>query len=214
MKLYTFTEMMALMPSADVTLLQRFGWDQNGVRLRIDGVAGPKTTGATFYVPEEADQALVSVAMAEIVLGAQEEPLGRNSGRFVAKYYRKPQEIYQNLGAWCAAFAGWCVRQAYGEEAPYSWGARRLFKRALRWQDSHEVSFDEARPGDLIAWSRDSAGPANGHIGIVVGEEGPHLYTIEGNSGPFVRLFRYSKKDHLKRGSDRCLGIARLKPHV
>jgi len=210
MKTYTYLEFKTLMYNADVAILQRFGWDNEGNRLKIDGDLGPKTKGATYYAPEQAGQILVSVALAEVVLGAQERPLGRNSGPWVAKYYLQPEKDTANLGAWCAAFTGWCVRRAYGDTAPYSWGARRMHRRTASWEHGKLVPLDEAQPGDLILWSRDSAGPAYGHIGIVIGEDAEHVYTVEGNAGPHVRLYRYEKRHDLRMPKDPCLGICRI----
>lgn len=210
MKTLNYTEITDLLPGASANVLQRFGWDEEGTRLKVDGSLGPLTRGATFYVPEASGQILVSYALAEMILGAQEQPIGRNMGPFVAKYYMQDFDPKKNYGAWCASFSGWCVRQAYGKDAPYSWSARRLFKRARLWEHGHEVSLTESKPGDLILWSRDSAGPWNGHIGIVCGEDAEHVYTIEGNAGPFVRIYRYSKADDLKMPRDPCLGICRI----
>jgi hypothetical protein len=210
MKVLTYESIRTLLPGASTNVLQRFGWDEEGRRLKIDGDAGPLTKGATFYVPEAADQLLVSFGLAEIILGAQEAPVGRNMGPYVAKYYMQDFDPDKNYGAWCAAFTGWCIRQAYGDDAPYSWGARRLFKRVRLWEHGHEVPLTEAQPGDIILWSRDSAGPWNGHIGIVCGEDDKYVYTVEGNAGPFVRIYRYSKADDLKMPKDPCLGICRI----
>lgn len=207
---YTYTEIKVLLPGTELSILQRFGFDKDGNPLSIDGNLGPKTLGATFYVPEAASHILVSFAMVELMLGAQEYPVGRNSGKDVAKYYLKPEEIYKNHGAWCAAFSGWCLRQAYGDKAPYSWSARRLHKRSCVWEFGTWVDVARAEPGDLILWSRDKAGPANGHIGIICGEDETYVYVIEGNNGPFVRIFRYRKDRDLANDTDPCLGICRI----
>lgn len=211
MKKMNFKAMWEIFGPRDVNVLQRFGFRKdNGRPLRPDGKVGPLTRGADYFLAKEAHQPLVSVALAELVMGAQEVPLGRNSGQWVAKYYLKPDQTTKNLGAWCAAFAGWCLRQAYGKDAPYSWSARRLFKRVKAWDRAFEIDPRDAQAGDVIAWSRNSAGPANGHIGIVIGATETHVYVVEGNSGPFVRIFRYAKSNLLMRGSDHCLGVCRI----
>lgn len=193
------------------SVLQRLGFDENGKRLRIDGDIGSKSLGASYFNPDDVQHPLPSVALQELLGGSQEQPVGRNSGSWVAKYYLKPDEVEKNHGAWCASFVGWCLRQVWGEKAPYSWGARRLFKKVCDWERGHEVEISEAQEGDVILWSRDKAGPHFGHIGIVCGQDEDYVYTIEGNSGPFVRTFRYSKDENLKSSSDPCLGVVRIK---
>jgi hypothetical protein len=210
----TLDDMKIIFGDQSLATMQRFGFDKRGRPLKIDGKIGSNTLGAVYVVPEHADQPLVSVALAEMVMGACEIPLGRNSGSWVAKYYGKPHDTKSNLGAWCAAFTGWCIRQVYGKNAPYSWAARRLLKRLKTWDWGFDVNPLEAQPGDVIAWSRNSAGRFNGHIGIVIGDDDQFVYVIEGNSGPHVRIFRYLKSKGLRRGSDACLGVIRIQPSI
>lgn len=210
MQKYTYAQIQEALPACHLQILQRFGWDSSGSTLSPDGKEGGKTRGGTFYLPVEHQQPLVDVALQEVLHGAQEKPLGRNSGPDVAKYYLQPTKVRENLGAWCASFTGWCLRAVFGPDAPYSWAARRLFRRMLAWEYVTEVELDSLQAGDVLLWSRDSAGPYNGHIGIVIGQDEDFVYTIEGNSGPFVRTFRYSKKHNLKRGRDACLGACRV----
>ena len=122
MRKLSFKQIQKELPSFPVQIWQRFGFDRDGRKLTIDGKVGPKTEGATYFLPKKEDAALVlvSFALTELLMGAQEYPVGRNSGKDVAKYYLKPDEVEENHGAWCAAFTGWCLRQAFGEDAPYS----------------------------------------------------------------------------------------------
>ncbi len=187
-----------------LAIIQRLGVDERGRPLTLDGVLGPKTMGATFLDPRGKYPPVVMAALGELLDGAQEQH-GNNSGPYVAKYNldRDPLES-ESYGAWCAAFAGWCLRYT-DPRAPYSRGARRLVSRL------ESVFLKDVAPGDLISWERQSAGNAwSGHVGIIAEVTCDHIYTIEGNVGRTgaVRVFRYDRRDP-DRGHDQWLRIGR-----
>ena len=192
----------------DVQTIQRLGVDADGKILAVDGIVGPKTRGGTYLNPFAIERPLVEVAKDELLAGA-EEIGGNNRGEWVAKYYKR-DDASRYHGAWCAAFVGWCLQQAYGEEAPYKWGARRLVDAVEL--AGEEVALEDAQPGDVIGWKRDSSTtPYAGHVGIIAAVDCEHIYTIEGNSGPKgrVRVWRYPKDDPSRGATGELWGIGR-----
>lgn len=168
-------------------IVQRLGVDASGKPLVIDGTTGELTRGGRFLNPVGPHIAGVDAAIKELLAGA-EEVGGNNAGPFVSKYYKRAPNDPQNHGAWCAAFCGWCLQQDLGPSAPYSWSARRLLDRC-------EEQSQAPRLGSVACWERESAGPYNGHVGLVahVEEDTRAVWVIEGNTGPrgAVRVYRW-----------------------
>ena len=192
-----------------VEIIQRLGVDTDDKILAVDGIIGPKTSGATYLHPECDLHPLVAVAMAELLAGA-EEIGGNNRGKWVAKYYRRKDDG-RNHGAWCAAFVSWCLGEEYGGDAPYSWGARRLVNAVQK--EGQKVALEDVQEGDVIGWKRESkATNYAGHVGIVAHVTNEHIYTIEGNNGPKgrVRVWRYNRENPARGATGPLWGIGRL----
>ncbi len=131
---------------------------------------------------------VVHVAVSNIGFG---ETTANNDGKFIDLIGGR------SGGEWCAAFAGYCHRQANRREGK-AWpewtlrngkpelGAKRLTKN-LGAVGRLFLDPQEARGGDLICWHR-KTGPISwqGHVGIVelVDEDGL-VHTIEGNVGRY-----------------------------
>lgn len=88
---------------------------------------------------------------------------------------------YRNRAfAWCGAFAAWCWKESVNSAT-----RRRAFAstyRLRKWarDSAREVSFEEARPGDLaIVGERKAWGD---HITLIERREGDLLHTLEGNA--------------------------------
>lgn len=197
----SWAEVRALLPDAPVAILQRLGVDSSGAPLTLDGQPGQKTQGGRFLNPVGPHVPGVSCAIRELLLGAQETGRG-NVGPHVSRYYKRAEDDPRDHGAWCAAFASWCFGQDI-PGAPYSWGARKLHKRMR--------PIAKPRPGCLATWERVSAGPYNGHSGIVAYvEAGGAIWTIEGNTGPrgAVRVYRWEPP--YKRREDKLIGFSEV----
>jgi len=174
-------------------LAQRAGVEPGTLRpLTVDGKLGPKTLGASYFVPGPGAHPLVTAAYAYILARAQERG-GNNRGPWVERFYAE----YRPLGAWCAAFTSTVLREVY-PDAPYTLGARRSFDRAKTANPESVVQIPDLRAGDILTWVRPSQStPYAGHIGLVVHVEGGVVYTIEGNAGPLgaVRVWAYPAAD-------------------
>lgn len=201
-KIVSYKELVSKLPVLPLETIQRLGVDAQGRILVVDGVLGPKTKGASYLEPESVEHPLVSCALGELVLGAEEEG-GNNLGQWVRKYMGKDWVG----GPWCAGFVSWCLDQTY-DDPPYIRGARRLANEVA--EEGEQVGVRFIQPGDIISWKRSSGGSYAGHIGIVCAVTCDHVYSIEGNAGPkgAVRVWRYALPD-LERSGDPIWKIAR-----
>ena len=198
----TYDELREILGPGPAHILQRLGVDNKGRPLKPDGKVGPLTRAGRFLNPTGPHVPGVQSAVWELLAGAQETGRG-NVGPFVSKYYKREPDDTRDHGAWCAAFASWCLGQDV-PGAPYSWGARKLHARMR--------PVDVPRPGVLATWERASAGPFNGHSGIVAHVEavGGAIWTIEGNTGPAgaVRVYRWEAP--YTRKVDRLIGFSEV----
>lgn len=138
---------------------------------------------------------VVHVARSNVGYGEQGS---NNAGKFI-------HAIGGNNGdEWCALFAGYCYRRAHQilELDPPEWayrrkgvpekGAKRLTRNLARVGRRFSDPA-QARPGDLVCWSRGRLG-WQGHVGVVLYERGGIITSIEGNVGRYpskVRLFQH-----------------------
>jgi hypothetical protein len=120
-----------------------------------------------------------AVAIARKYIGVTEQPAGSNWGPEVGKFIE-----YTGYGStpvyWCGCFVAWCVGNA-GAKIPTL--IRLGFDQYIT-ADANAgtngltaVSFDNARPGDIVVY-------AFPHIGLVERVEGDTLHSIEGNTSP------------------------------
>lgn len=104
---------------------------------------------------------------------------GTKYGRWYAERTGKP--YYGSNGVpFCAMFVSWCVDNA-GCEMPGGVFAYCPTGEANLRKAGAEVSFDDARAGDIVFFDWRSDG-ASDHVGIVEYREGGYLFTIEGNT--------------------------------
>lgn len=203
MKALTYTEVLDYIESPEI--FQRFGFDKRGRVLVVDGIVGPATRSATYYLPEDTSKLHVIKAYEEILAGAQEER--NNQGKFVKKY--APLWAYKKKPAWCAWFASWCL-SFLNLDQPYKGNAKRLCRAVAKSGDMIENG-SSVRAGDLMCWDRGTRA-VFGHVGIVCGIDEDYIYVIEGNVGKrgVVRIFRYDR-DLPNRNNDAFLFAARPK---
>jgi hypothetical protein len=119
-----------------------------------------------------------AVAIARKYVGVTEQPAGSNWGPTVSKFILYTGYTFPVY--WCGCFVAWCVGNA-GAKIPT---LIRLGYTGYITADANAntngltaVSFDNARPGDIVVYSFD-------HIGLVERVEGDTLYAIEGNTSP------------------------------
>ena len=152
--------------------------------------------GVPFWIKEEglrirglADKGvqvrsrILEIAAAEIGV---REATGRNDGARVEEYLR-----YTGLGRgheWCAAFVSWCYGQA-GLSQPRNPWSPALFPHARQYKSGVRAIL----PADLFAIYGTTAKRIN-HVGIVRGQEGSYIRTIEGNSNNRVE----SRRRHVR----------------
>ncbi len=82
------------------------------------------------------------------------------------------------LGLDCSGFVSWSFLNAFGQKDAIAGGS------ANQWDDSTEVAWEDARPGDLVFYHAPNTGSTN-HVGIVltVDETGPKTIVHCGSGG-------------------------------
>jgi len=141
--------------------------------------------------------------------GVSEDGKLPNRGREVDKYL--PADVRSDPTkkgpAWCAYFASWVTREAYGKHllgTPVAsvWTAYQRARQNDRWvQKGNETPI----PGDLFVNLKNEDYKTEwttGHIGFVlqVSKDGKSINTIEGNCGNRVKIGRRYLADPLTRG--------------
>lgn len=100
---------------------------------------------------------------------------------------------------WCACFVSWCINQAGYSEPRFAGctsGGMGWFSSHGQWADRN---YADIAPGDLIFFDWDSSGDAD-HVGMVIGMDSTHVYTVEGNSGDACRVRSYPLGSSVIRG--------------
>ena len=227
--IYTYDEHLAAFPDLDLSTRQRLGVEPSGHPLDADGKIGPKTRSGLFVAPRS-EHRLVDAYLRLALLGAREE--GQNNmGRWVAWLMGQKELIGMSpeavaamsaeeiarwsrvqQGSWCAGCASSAIRLAYGENQPWSKGAKQLGRRWAA-KPGEELDPADAQPGDLVIWHREVKGkPWAGHVGVCAGREPGLLLVLEGNGSRkrgAVALYGYSTRDGAKRGTGRIVMVAR-----
>ena len=91
---------------------------------------------------------------------------------------------------WCACFVSWCINQAGYSEPRFAGctsGGMGWFKSHGQWAAG---GYSDIAPGDMIFFDWDNSGDAD-HVGIVIGKDATHVYTVEGNSGDACKIRSY-----------------------
>ena len=96
--------------------------------------------------------------------------------------------------AWCAAFVG-----AMLKKAGYKHTGKLNARSYLDW--GSPVTLKEAKPGDLVIFSRGDPNGWQGHVAFFVREEDDFIVTLGGNQNNQVNYSKYPKT--------RLLGVAR-----
>lgn len=97
--------------------------------------------------------------------------------------------------AWCAAFVGAMLKRA-GQPHTGKLNARSY----LDW--GNPVALEDARPGDVVVFSRGKPNGWQGHVAFLDRQTKDHIYVLGGNQQNQVNVMAYPKA--------RLLGIRRL----
>lgn len=103
---------------------------------------------------------------------------------------------------WCSSAINF-VAQKVGVEGTGSAAARSW----LTWSNSRAVSLEEAQPGDVVVFWRESPTSWKGHVGLYVGHrnEAGTILVLGGNQGDAVNISTYP--------IERLLGVRRVTSH-
>ena len=91
---------------------------------------------------------------------------------------------------WCACFVSWCYNQAGKSEPRFAgceWQGVPWFQSRGQWGAR---GYENIAPGDAIFFDWDLDGVAD-HVGLVLGRDGSHVYTVEGNSDDACKIKSY-----------------------
>ena len=96
---------------------------------------------------------------------------------------------WESRVAWCACFVSWCINQAGASEPFFAYcpfGAN-WFSQQGQWA---RRGYEHIAPGDVIFFDWEPDGSTD-HVGIVIGKDATHVYTVEGNTGDSVKVKSY-----------------------
>ena len=92
--------------------------------------------------------------------------------------------------AWCACFVSWCINHSGYSEPRFS----ACQAQGIPWFKNHgqwvSGNYMEPVAGDIIFFDWQPDGISD-HVGIVIGNDGQYVYTVEGNSGDTCRTKKY-----------------------
>ena len=150
---------------------------QYGGGLTMSDLSGVNFINGT----RKGNQAVVDLALSQI---------GQMGGQPYWSYYGFGSRV-----EWCGCFVHWCMRNTPSATAAYPQTANNAYCPAIA---SHFQSigqwgnkdFTNLVPGDVILFDWEGDGEAD-HVGIVIGQDGTYVYTVEGNSGDAVVLDQY-----------------------
>jgi hypothetical protein len=101
---------------------------------------------------------------------------------------------YNGRVEWCACFVSWCENQLgyinSGTVPKFSYCPEGVnwFRSKSQWADG---GYQQPSAGDIIFYDWKGDGVAD-HVGLVIGNDGNQVYTVEGNSGDTCRIRSYS----------------------
>lgn len=128
------------------------------------------------------NQAVVDLALSQV---------GQQGGQPYWSYYGFGSRV-----EWCACFVHWCMRNTPSASPAYPNTSNNAYCPTLaahfqslgQWGDKN---YTNLVAGDTIFFDWEGDGITD-HIGIVIGQDGSCVYTVEGNSGDAVRMRQYS----------------------
>lgn len=124
-------------------------------------------------------------AMASADIGLREVKGPRHSTEIVQMFADVGHSwVKDDETAWCAAFVGAMLERA---GLP---STRKLNARSYTtWGEA--VALDDAKPGDVVVFSRGDPNGWQGHVGFFVRRAGTHIEVLGGNQSDQVSIARY-----------------------
>lgn len=127
------------------------------------------------------NQAVVDLALSQV---------GQTGGQPYWSYYGFGSRV-----EWCGCFVHWCMRNTPSATDAYPTTANNAycptianhFQSIGQWGNRN---FTNLVPGDVILFDWEGDGEAD-HVGIVIGQDGTYVYTVEGNAGDAVIMTQY-----------------------
>ena len=124
------------------------------------------------------------IAFREMLAGIEEIAGGGHSLRVLDYHQTTSLKASDDETAWCAAFVGWCLRQAL------ILGSQKANARSyLLWGEEIE----KPRPGAITVLWRGQPSGWQGHVGFYVGELEHSVLLLGGNQGNRVSIAPYPK---------------------
>lgn len=129
-----------------------------------------------------ANQDVVDLALSQV---------GNTGGETYWSYYG-----FESRVAWCACFVHWCMRNTPSATDAYPETSNNAYCQTVAdWFESNgqwgEPGYTDLVAGDVIFFDWGGDGHTD-HVGIVVGQDGTYVYTVEGNSGDAVKTKSYN----------------------
>lgn len=117
-------------------------------------------------------------------IGVHETPGPEATARIVEYHATTTLRATSDEVPWCAAFVGWCLKQA--GITPTASAAARSY---LNWG----YPMNEPREGCIAVLLRGND-PRYGHVGFWVGEDGDNIKLLGGNQGDKVCIELFDKR--------------------
>ena len=143
----------------------------------VDGSPSTDLSGVEFVNGERpGNQNTVDIALSQV---------GNVGGQPYWSWYG-----FNSRVEWCACYVSWVLNQAGYSEPKFAACQSQgvpYFSSNGRWASR---GYSDIAPGDVIFFDWEGDGSSD-HVGIVIGTDGSHVYTVEGNSGDACKVRDY-----------------------
>jgi uncharacterized protein (TIGR02594 family) len=113
----------------------------------------------------------LDVAVRELVAGVVEVPGPAHAARILEYHQATGLKASQDEVPWCAAFANWCLRQAWVKGTDSA-----LARSFMGWGKSGDLA-----PGAIVVLWRGTPTAATGHVGFLLDRTDQELFLLGGN---------------------------------
>lgn len=157
-------------------MMNQIGAEYGG-GLSMDDMSGVQFINGT-RVP---NQSVIDLALTQV---------GQRGGKPYWSYYGFSSRV-----EWCACFVHWCMNKTPSAAGKYPNTSNNAYCQTVannfmkmgQWADK---DFTNLVAGDTIFFDWGGDGHTD-HIGLVIGQDGEYVYTVEGNSGDAVKMKQY-----------------------
>ena len=134
---------------------------------------------------------VVAIAKQEADAGIKETPT--NQVKYNDWYYGR--KVNGSDYPWCAAFVSWVANQAGISTDVIPKDAYTVTSYQKIGSNGSYPARSEAKPGDIVFFTKNGGSSGIYHTGIVEGVQGGNIYTIEGNSSDMVKRHTYAQNN-------------------